>query len=153
MIRLYVASLAVAAIISAGGGAFAADGMIVVDSEGTVAETADRLEALIEEGPPTLVARVDHQANAASVGADIAPSVVLIFGNPAAGTPIIAASPKAGLDLPVRVLIWEDDGATRIGYLDPAELTARYGVEGADKAIENMGEAIAGLVERAAAAQ
>ena len=70
---------------------------------------------------------------------------------PKIGTPIIAANPEAGLDLPIRVLVWDDGGQTRVGYLNPETLKVRYGLDGADKALAAMGGAVAKLTDAAAA--
>jgi len=78
---------------------------------------------------------------------------VLIFGNPKLGTPIIQANPQAGLDLPIKVLVWQDGDKVMIGYLDPEALKARYEASGADKAFGMMAGALGKLTDAAAAAQ
>lgn len=130
--------------------AHAQEGMIVKEANGDVAAAAERLVGLIEEGPATLVARVDHQANAKAAGMTIPAATLIIFGNPAMGTPIIQANPMAALDLPVRVLVWDDGGQTKIGYLDPQALKERYSVEGADQSFEMMATALDSMTSKAA---
>jgi uncharacterized protein (DUF302 family) len=122
--------------------AFAQDGWIIKDSAHSVSVTADRLEAIIEKAPPSLFARVDHAAGAKKAGLELPDSTLMIFGAPAIGTPIMQQNIKAGLDLPIRVLIWDEDGQTKIGYLDPQALKARYSIDGADKAFEGMAGAL-----------
>lgn len=131
----------------------AAEGWVVLDSPHDVKATADRLEAIIEESPAKLVARLDHQANAESVGLELAPATVLIFGNPEVGTPIMQAAPEAALDLPLRVLVWEDERQTRIGYLSPDALKERYGISGADEALNAMGNALETMTTNAAGSE
>ena len=113
--------------------AVAAD-LIEATSPHPVAETVDRLAAAVEGAGAKVAARIDHQANAKSVGTEIAPATVLIFGNPKVGTPFIAADPQAGLDLPVRVLVYSDDGETRLVATAPEALAERYGLADLDDA-------------------
>jgi uncharacterized protein (DUF302 family) len=80
----------------------------------------------------------------------MAPMVMVMFGNPKIGTPILKAAPQSGLDLPLRVLVWDDGGVTKIGYLAPADLKARYSAfEGADGAFETMAGALDKLTNAA----
>ena len=116
----------------------AEDGWIIKNSNHSVEKTADKLVEIIENAPPTLFARVDHAAGAKKAGLELPDSTLVIFGAPAIGTPIMQENIKAGLDLPIRVLIWDYNGQTKIGYLDPAALKARYKIAGAEKAFEGM---------------
>ncbi len=126
-----------------------AENWIIKDSASDVATTADKLVAAVEGAGAKVFARVDHAAGAASIDAELAPMTLVMFGNPKLGTPILQSAPQAGLDLPIRVLIWDDGGATKIGYLDPADLKARYSVEGADKSFEMMTGALGKLTDAA----
>ncbi|MDD9909516.1 MAG: DUF302 domain-containing protein [Ahrensia sp.] len=128
----------------------AAERWITKTSPHSVEVTADRLVAAIENGPPTLFARIDHAAGAKSAGLELTPSTVVLFGNPKLGTPIMQAAPKAALDLPMRILIWSQDGQTMMGALSPQALKDRYSIQGADKQFEVMNGAINGLMEAAA---
>lgn len=78
---------------------------IIKDSPSSVADTVAKLTAAIEGAGARVFAVVDHAAGAESIGTPIAPETLVIFGNPKIGTPIIAANPKAGIDLPIHVLI------------------------------------------------
>ncbi|MEQ8394638.1 DUF302 domain-containing protein [Thalassobaculum sp.] len=127
----------------------AIDGWVVRDSSGSTAETADRLVAAVEQAGATVFARVDHAAGAKAAGDDLDPTVLVIFGNPKIGTPIIKADRRAALDLPLRVLIWEEDGVTRIGYENPNTLKTRYGIMGADEAFAKMAGALEKLTTAA----
>lgn len=122
--------------------AVAADGWIIKDSASSVAETADKLVAIIEDAPPSLFARIDHAAGAQNAGLELPEATLIIFGAPAIGTPIMQENIMAGLDLPVRVLIWDDGGQTKIGYLDPESLKKRYEIEGAEQAFQQMAGAL-----------
>jgi uncharacterized protein (DUF302 family) len=91
--------------------------------------TVDRLAAAIERGGLSIVARVDHAAAAAAVGLSMPPTLVMFYGNPCGGTPIMLARPAAALDLPLRVLIREDgDGSTRVAFHPIVALLARADV-------------------------
>ena len=116
-----------------------------------VATTADRLAAIIEESPATLVARVDHQAAAMDAGLTMDPATVLIFGNPALGTPLMQADPRTALDLPLRVLVWARDGETTVGYLSTEALAARYDLAEAEETLARMAEALEGITDQAVA--
>ena len=90
-------------------------GIVDVRSHHSVAETVDRLEALAKRAGLTVFARIDFSADAVKSGLSLRPMQQLVFGNPKAGTPLLVASPRAGLDLPLKALVWEDgDGAVWI---------------------------------------
>ena len=126
--------------------------LIEATSPHPVAKTVDQLAAAVEAAGAKVAARVDHQANARSVGEDIPAATVLIFGNPKVGTPFIAADPLAGLDLPVRVLVFDEDGTTRLAATSPETIAERYGLtEVDDEAVERMRGAIEKLMAAAAA--
>ncbi len=78
-------------------------------SRHSVKDTIDRLVAVVEEAGLHIFARVDHARNAAQVGLDLRPTEVLIFGNPKVGTPLMLDNQMSGIDLPLRVLAWEDE--------------------------------------------
>jgi len=80
-----------------------------------------------------IFADIDQARFAAKVGDHLRPTRLILFGNPKAGTPIMAANPHAALELPLKVLVWQDDrGAVNVDYLNPAALlTERYGIEAA----------------------
>ncbi len=98
-------------------------------SAGTVDETVARLQQVIAENGLKLFAVFDHGGEAAANGLVLRETKVVVFGNPAAGTPIMEAYPLVALDLPLRVLVWDEDGQTQISYTPPAELATRYGLE------------------------
>lgn len=122
---------------------------IVKDSPSGVADTVAKLTAAVENAGAKVFAVVDHAAGAKSVDMPIPDETLVIFGNPKIGTPIIAANPRAGIDLPIRVLIWDDGGTTKVGYVDPEELVAEYGVDSAGEAIKMMTGALDKLTAKA----
>ena len=104
-------------------------GLIVIDSANTMAETESRLIAALEAGGLKIAARIDHQANANSVGLDLAPTVLFMFGNPKAGTVLIERERTVGIDLPLKILVWDDNGKVKIAYNDPAYIARRHGLD------------------------
>jgi uncharacterized protein (DUF302 family) len=91
-----------------------------------VAETVDRLTSLIAARGMTLFAVIDQRAAAATAGLELRATTLVLFGSPAAGTPVMAAAPLAALDLPLKVLIWDDGSQTTVSYDAPAALAARH---------------------------
>lgn len=128
----------------------AADGLIVVKSSHSVAATADRLEAVLAEKGMTVMARIDHAANAESVGASLRPTELVIFGNPKVGTPLMQCSQSVAADLPQKALVWQDaDGQVWLGYNDPAYLKTRHGIEGCDPVLDKVTKALAAFASAA----
>lgn len=114
-----------------------------------VAQTVERLVALLAGQGIRVFARIDFAADAAAAGLALRPEQLVIFGNPKAGTPLLAASPTVGLDLPLKALVFEDAaGATWIAWNDPAYVVGRHAVPAALAA--NLHGASA-LIARAAA--
>jgi uncharacterized protein (DUF302 family) len=87
----------------------------------------DRIESLLKARGILVFARIDFSADAARAGLTMPPEQLLIFGNPKAGTPLMLAAPIAGLDLPLKALVWEDaDGRAWIAYNDPQYVVRRH---------------------------
>ncbi len=125
-------------------------GLIAQPSPYSVEETADRLEAVIVENGLNIIARVDHQAGAASVELELRPTQVLIFGNPMAGTPLMQCSQSIAIDLPQKALVWEDRvGQVWLGYNDPQYLADRHGLADCDNAIGQVADALGNLMNAA----
>ena len=104
-------------------------GIVRIRSQHSVAVTADRIESLLKERGILLFARIDFGGDAARAGLTMRPEQLLIFGNPKAGTPLMVAEPTAGLDLPLKALIWEDaDSHAWIAYNDPLYVVQRHGL-------------------------
>ena len=127
------------------------EGLVVVPSAFSVDETFGRLRSAVEARPPlSVVFALDHAANAASVGLELRPTRLLAFGNPRLGTPLMQAERSIGLDLPQKVLVWEDAaGDVFLAYNDPAYLAARHGIEGQAETLQTISDALAGLAAEA----
>ena len=119
------------------------------DFETTVAALRD---AIVGAGPLTLVEELDHAANAARVGLELPPTRLFVFGNPALGTPLMRSARTIGLDLPQKMLVWEEGDAVTIAWNDPAWLAARHGIEGQDELLGRVAGALRGLADAAAGA-
>lgn len=122
-------------------------GAVVVESSKSFAATVADLTAAVEGNPNLrLVRTVDHQAAAASRGLVLSPTTELFFGNPALGTPLMQSAQTAGIDLPQKMLIWEDlFGIVRVGYNAPAYLESRHAISGADGQLQTVANALANL--------
>jgi uncharacterized protein (DUF302 family) len=123
------------------------DGLLTIASSHTPVVTIDRLRSALDAKGITVFARIDHAAGAASVGMALRPTTVVIFGNPAAGTPLMQSDQRVGLDLPLKALIWEDaNRRTWLTYTDPAWLADRYGLGDEAKPVAaRLAAALAGL--------
>jgi len=105
-------------------------GLISLKSTFPVKETVDRLVHRVESKGLTVFCRIDHAAGAVAAGLPLRPTTVVIFGNAKGGTPLMQASQTIGIDLPLKVLAWEDAGGQSwISYNDPVWLIERHGME------------------------
>src|SRR5215471_19424421 len=96
-------------------------------SNHSVDETVEKLQGILQAFGVTLFALVDHSGEAANAGVTMRPTKLLIFGNPRAGTPVMLAAPHSALDLPLKILIWEDaQGKVWVTYNSPAFLQQRH---------------------------
>ena len=103
------------------------DGLTTRPSRHSVDETLERLNGIIGAMGVTVFALVDHSGEAAKVGMTMRPTKLLIFGNPKSGTPLMLASPSIAIDLPLKILVWEDaDGRAWLSYNSPVYLQARH---------------------------
>jgi uncharacterized protein (DUF302 family) len=101
-------------------------GVVTKTAPGTVADTIAKLTALVEARGMMVFTVIDHSGEAASHGLDLRDTKLVIFGSPTGGTPVMQAFPLAALDLPLKVLIWDDDGKTRVSFTSPDVLAARH---------------------------
>jgi uncharacterized protein (DUF302 family) len=92
-----------------------------------VSDTVERLKDVLDSKGVEVFAVIDHSGEAAKAGLELRDTQVVVFGSPAAGTPVMQAAPLAALDLPLKVLVWADGDQTRLDYASPSELAARYG--------------------------
>jgi uncharacterized protein (DUF302 family) len=105
------------------------EGLIDKPSKHSVGETVDRLKRMLETKGITLFALIDHSGEAEKVGMKMRPTKLLIFGNPKGGTRLMLASPHSAIDLPLKILIWEDtQGKVWVTYNSPAFLQVRHGL-------------------------
>ena len=102
--------------------------MTTKESPRSVEGTVSRLKSILKSKGIKLFAVIDHSGEAEAAGLELRDTKVVIFGNPLAGTPVMAAAPLAALDLPLKVLVWADGDKTKVSYAEPAELAARYGL-------------------------
>lgn len=126
--------------------------MHVTRSGAGYAETTARLVRAIEGRQLTVFARFDHAAGARAAGLELDPEEVVVFGDPRAGTPLMQRDPRVGIELPLRILVWQDGGVVLLGYRDPRELSASYEVGSAGEVLERMAGLLDALVTEAAGA-
>lgn len=104
-------------------------GIIDIPSNYPVDQTVERLEEILRAKGITLFALVDHSGEAKKAGMEMRPTKLLIFGSPKAGTPLMLAAPSISIDLPLKILIWEDSqGRVWLSYNRPSYLQARHGL-------------------------
>jgi len=105
------------------------NGIIHTRSNHPVAETVERLKEILQAKGITLFALVDHSGEAEKAGMKMRPTKLLIFGSPKAGTPIMLAAPSIAIDLPLKILVWEDEnGSVWTSYNSAEYLQKRHGV-------------------------
>lgn len=105
----------------------ATNGLVIRRSSHTVDEVVQSLQAMLVAKSIHLFALIDHSGEAAKAGLTMRPTKLFIFGDPKAGTPLMLASITSAIDLPLKILVWEDEqGATQLAYNDPAYLAARH---------------------------
>src|SRR6267143_6980806 len=107
------------------------NGIIDTPSNHSVDETVEKLKSVLRDKGVTLFALVDHSGEAEKVGMKMRPTKLAIFGSPKVGTPVMLAAPSIAIDLPLKVLVWEDNqGETWLSYNDPEYLNGRHAVPG-----------------------
>lgn len=128
------------------------DGLITIESALSARDTADRLAAIAEAKSLTIFARIDHAANAREIGMELRPTELLIFGNPNGGTPLMQDKQTAGIDLPLRVLVWEDaDSRVWLSYDDVRWIAKRQALEVQSETSVKAIETALAAITRAAA--
>ncbi len=125
------------------------DAMISTDSAHDHRETCRRLVDGIAARGLVLFARIDHAAGAREAGLELPDEDVLIFGHPRTGTPLMVANPRIGIELPLRVLVWTQDGVVRVGYRDPREWAGTYAVGEHEQILEGMAGVLEALAQEA----
>ena len=142
-------TFALAGLLALSAQSFAADGLISVKSAYSAKDTMMRVEDVVKQRGLTVFARIDHAAGAAKIGKTLRPTELLIFGNPQGGTPLMECAQSAGIDLPLKALVWEDSaGQVWVGYNEPAYLARRH--EAAQcPVVENLTKTLGSIVEAA----
>lgn len=147
MIRTLATALIALAMLTT---AASAQALTMRESKFAVKETADRLVAELDKRGIKVAARVDHAAGAKAVGLDMPPTEVVMFGNPKLGTPLMLAQPSVAIDLPMKMLIWQDkDGKVWIGYTPPSALQESHRISGQEGPLNTMAGALEGLAKAA----
>ena len=122
----------------------AAEGLATIKSHYGPADTMNRLQAEVKARGMTVFAHIPHAKGAAALGLPLRANDLLIFGNAQVGTPLMQSAPTTGIDLPLKVLIWQDaEGSTWVSYNDPAWIARRHGLDpDGDAAVKTMAGAL-----------
>lgn len=147
MFRAPLLAVVFAAIFTAP--ASADEDMIVKESERSVIDTIDTLQSALDAKGISIFGRIDHQANANKAGLEMPPTLLLIFGNPKLGTPLMQANRQIGIDLPMKALAWEDDGKVYLAYTSPEDLKERHDIDGKDEIFAKMTKALDAFTDKA----
>jgi uncharacterized protein (DUF302 family) len=132
----------------------AADGLITIPSSFDPKETRDRLEGEVKSKGLTVFAHIDHAAGATAAGMSLRPTDLLIFGNAKGGTPLMQAGQTIGIDLPLKILVWQDAaGQTWLSYNDPHWLAKRHGIDESTAAVTGLANVLANFAQTAATAK
>ncbi|GGD22189.1 DUF302 domain-containing protein [Hyunsoonleella pacifica] len=126
-------------------------GIISKTSQLDFEATYQKLKTFIDNNPNLkIIAELNHQANAASVGLDLKPTRIIMFGNPNLGTPLMQNVQTIGLDLPQKILVYQDsDGVVNVSYNDPLYLKERYGITTNDAVLQKIAGALNKLTDAA----
>lgn len=124
--------------------------LVTVPSAFSVTETGDKLSAILKDKGLTEFARINHSENAAKADLNLRPTEVIIFGNPKVGTPLMQCAQSIAIDLPQKMLIWQDEaGKVWLGYNNPEYLKRRHSVEGCDGVFDKVTGVLAALSKAA----
>ena len=125
-------------------------GLVLTRSSHSVGETLDRLETVLRNKGLRIFARIDHAAGARGVGVGLRSTQLLLFGNPKLGSQLFTSNQLAGIDLPMKALVWEDtQGRVWLAYNDPGYIAARHGIEDRPGVISKMSGALKKLTGKA----
>lgn len=146
--KIIMAAVAAAFVLTAGP-ALAAD-LVTKPSPHSVTVTVDRLVAAVEGAGAKVFARIDHAAGATSVGTELRPTQMLMFGNPKLGTPALVAAQTSGLDLPLRVVVYQDEsGQVLVAYHPLSKLSEDHGIPADAEVLKKMTGALNNLTNKA----
>ncbi len=132
--------------------AVADDDWQVKTSPHSVADTVTRLTAAIEGAGARVAAVIDDSGAAGELDFELAPTTVVFFGTPTTGTPLMQENQKSGIDLPLRILVWQDGDETMVGYVEPEHLGERNGIDDDSNAIRMIEGALGKLTDASTAA-
>lgn len=128
------------------------DGLRTVASNYDVPTTVERLEAALTKRGMTIFNTIDHAAGAASVNQSLRPTVLVVFGNPRVGSRLMNCEQRAGIDLPMKALIYEDeDGRTQLAYNPGSWIAGRHGLDACSGVVQNVNNALAAFANAATA--
>ena len=126
------------------------DGLVTTPSPYDVSETSDRLESIIKDKGLTIFNHIDHSVNAANAELELNPTQVIIFGNPQVGTPLMKCSPTTAIDLPQKILIYQDsNNQTQVVYNGPQYLKQRHNITDCDSVLKKVSGTLKNIVETA----
>lgn len=124
------------------------EGIVIKPSRYTVKDTIDRLEDFLRQHGVTIYARIDQQAELNKVGLSIPPLAYILFGDPRAGGPLMVENPLAALDLPLKIIVWEDgSGDVRIAYNEASYIAERYSLQLAANSPLVLDNLVAGVLK------
>ena len=127
------------------------EGLTTIPSNFDPKETMDRLEAEVVAKGMKVFARIDHAAGAAEVGLTLRPTELIIFGNARGGTPLMQSVQTAGIDLPLKALVWQDAaGKTWLSYNEPSWIAQRHGVTNTEQVVIKMTGVLTTMLRKAA---
>ena len=123
------------------------EGVIIRESKYSVKETIDRLQAFLQQHGATIYSRIDQQAEVQKAGLNLSPLEYLLFGNPKAGGALMAENPLVALDLPLKMIAWEDDNSKIwIAYNDAKYIEERYGLSHNENTPLNLDKLITAIL-------
>jgi len=129
----------------------AQNGLITIESQHSVNETANRFEQLVNDKGLKFFMRIDHMQNAANADLTLRPTQVILFGNPVAGTALMNCGQTIAIDLPQKALFWQDtDGKSWVSYNNPTYLQPRHELDGCEPVLEKVSNLLSGLANAAA---
>jgi uncharacterized protein (DUF302 family) len=127
------------------------EGLTTIPSSLGPKETMDRLVAEIRAKGMNVFARIDHAAGAAEVGLKLRPTELILFGNARGGTPLMQSVQTVGIDLPLKVLVWQDEeGKTWVSYNEPRWIAQRHGVTSTEQVVSKMTDMLSAMLRKAA---
>jgi len=118
---------------------------VIGTSRYSYSQTVAQLIKAAQDAGNTIFAVIDQAAAASSVGLNLRPTTLILFGNPKGGTPLMGAAPLVALDLPLKLLVWEENGVVNVAYTPASEIAARYNLTGMEARTDAMDHALAAL--------